>query len=127
MGDIIKTYKVKGINIKELNLYFDSGSPRTFIKLGTAKKLGGIMNLPSTVSFNGLGEGKFFSEYVAYIEVKLLGIWCGHLCFVVDDKVIEDDLLVGHDFMQIYDIKLDLRRRAVILDKNALLRAQKIR
>lgn len=127
MGDIIKTYKVKGVNIQSLNLYFDSGSPITFVGMSTAKKLGGLMNLPFPVSFNGLGGGKFFSKYAIYIEIELLGIWCGYLCHVVDDNVIDEDILIGHDFMQRYDVKLDTKNRDVIIDKKALLRGQKIR
>ena len=131
MGNIIEKIKTKSIiskKPKELEIYFDSGSPFTFISEPKADKLGGVMNLTDPVDFDGLGNGKFYSSRIILLWFNLLGIWCRHLTFVVDKDITgNEDILCGHDFMQVYDIKLDLKKRKIILNKNNLLRAQIVR
>ena len=122
MGDVIKKLKVRGLNEDELNLYFDTGSPFTFIRKSVAKRLGGMLSLPKPCEFGGLGDGKFMSKEIMVVEVKLLDIWCVQEVFVVEDKEIpRGDMLVGHDFMQRYGIKLDLKKCEIILDREALI------
>ncbi|MFQ6056424.1 MAG: aspartyl protease family protein [Methanosarcinales archaeon] len=129
MGDIIKLIKVKSERDVDLNLYFDSGSPFTFVGIEAANRLGGMHKLSTPVPFSGIGDRQFSATHIIHIEVKLLDIWCKHLAYVVPDEVIgsENDILIGHDFMQRYDIMLDPKARDIILDRTALLRAQMIR
>jgi len=131
MGDIIENIKIKSIISKkpdELKVYFDSGSPFTFISELKAEKLGGVMNMTDPVDFDGLGNGKFYSSRVILLWLNLLGIWCRHLTFVVDKDITgNEDVLCGHDFMQVFDIKLDLKKRKIILNKKSLQRAQIVR
>ena len=131
MGDVVEKIKIKSIISKkpgELKVYFDSGSPFTFISEKKAKQLGGIMKLPKSHDFAGLGNGKFISKSVIELWFDLLGIWCSHLSYIVTDDITgQEDILCGHDFMQVYDIKLDLKKRKIILDKKSLLRAQIIK
>lgn len=131
MGEVIERIKVKSLIEKEekLNVYFDSGSPYTFISKRTAKILGGTSKLPRPYEFKGLGNGKFASNLVIHIEFNLLGIWCSHIVYVVDNEITgeESDVLCGHDFMQKYDIKLDTKKKRIILNKASLKRAQVVR
>ncbi len=131
MGDVIENIKVKSDISKKpevLSIYFDSGSPFTFISEKKATKLKGLMNLPKPHSFSGLGNGKFKSNNVIELWFNLLGIWCSHITYVVTDKITgNEDILCGHDFMQLYNVHLDLKKKRIILDKNSLLRAQIVR
>lgn len=112
-----------------MSLYFHSGSSFTLIKYSTADQLGNVFRLPKEVSFSGLGNGKFFVIHIMHLEVELLEIWCRHLVYVVPDEVLKEgeDMLIGHDFIQRYDIKLDPQKRWVILDKTAILRGLRVR
>ncbi len=129
MGAIVKLLEVKSEKEERLNLYFDSGSPFTFVKTDAARRLGGMLKLPRNVIFSGIGNGQFYASHLIHMEVKLLDIWCRHASYVIPNEVLEpgEDILIGHDFMQRYDIRLNLRERDIILDRDALLRAQKVR
>ena len=131
MGEILKKIKVRAKPEKELNLmlFFDSGSPHTYAKKSAAENLEGLMKLPVPVEFIGIGDGVFSANYALNIQVSLLDFWCLHLCYVVDDEILEanEDILIGHDFMQKFKIGLDFDKEDLILDENALKRAQKVR
>lgn len=132
MGDVIKNYFVKSKEKEKPNLfsfYFDTGSPRTFVKESKVKNMIGLSKLPSPYKFSGLGNGSFYATHSLHIQVRLLGIWVPHFCYVVSDEVLDDDydVLLGHDFMQIYDITLKPREKKVIIKKEALRRALKVR
>lgn len=131
MGEILKKVKVRSKSTKELDLmlFFDSGSPFTIAKKSAAERLEGMMKLVEPKKFSGLGDGGFSAHYALDFQVKLLDFWCLHLCYVVDDAILEEneDILIGHDFMQKFKIGLDFDKDDLILDENALKRAQKIR
>ena len=129
MGDVIVTMKVKSdvSRWRHLSAYFDSGSPYTFIAEDQAAKLKGLMPLPKTRRFKGLGEGRFNSASVIQLWFNMLGIWCSHIAYVVDRSIIENDIMVGHDFMQNYNVKLDVKKRTILLDKKSLELAQKVK
>ncbi len=125
MGDIIKTYQVRstaGERSQRVRLYFDTGSAWTFVKDSTASHMRAIAKLPSPQVFHGLGNGAFQATHTLQLQVRMLGMWVPHLCYVVPDEVIEEhyDVLLGHDFMQRYDVHLETRRRRVIVDKGRL-------
>ena len=130
MGDVIKVLPIrsyKGERKKMLRLYFDSGSPYTFIKENKAKMFKDIIKLTVPGIFTGLGNGTFSATHIMHLEVNLLGFWCRHYCYVVNDKILDEDLLVGHDFMQKFDIMINLKKKDIILNEASLKRAQKVR
>lgn len=132
MGDIIRAFDVRvqrKKHVRRLRLYFDSGSPRTFVKLSAAHRLGQVMELPTPRTFAGLGNGQFQATHAVDVEFRFLGLWCPFLAYVVPDDVLEGsyDILVGHDLMQLYDIRLEPRRRRVGLDRDALRLALHVR
>jgi len=117
MGDIILKAKLKTKEHgeeKEGILYFDTGSPKTFIREDKANELGNIMKLPQPVEFNALGDGKFHCQAVIQLYVKLEDVWCRHLCYLASTKDIDTEILIGHDFMQKFDITLNVKKRQVI-------------
>ncbi len=132
MGDIIKKYPTRS-SLREkprfLKYYFDTGSPRTFVKESAALQMREVIKLSVPKQFYGLGDGGFKASYLIDLEVKLLGIWVPHPSYVVPDEVLGTrfDVLLGHDFMQIYDIHVKPKRREVLIDKEALKMALKVR
>lgn len=132
MGNVIKKLNVRSYETekdKSLFLYFDSGSPYTFIKKSIALQFKEVLKLKVPKKFDGLGNGSFEGTHIMHLEIKLLEFWCSHYAYVVSDEILEEDedLLVGHDFMQKFDIKLDLKKKDIILNKASLKRAQVVR
>ena len=132
MGDVIKPFSVRSSSCdraRKLKLYFDSGSPYTFIKSSSTRGFKAVWSLPKPLDFGGMGDGVFEAQRMMHLEVCMLRIWVRHSAYVVADSVLDDDedLLVGHDFMQKFDVKIDSRRRDVILNRGALRRSQKVR
>lgn len=134
MGDVIREFPVRS-GAKErsrpLKLYFDTGSPFTFIKRSVAHGFVNFSPLASPVRFDGLGDGRFLARAMAHIEVKMLGYWCRHVAYVVEDDTlgVRYDILIGHDFMQRFDVTVRTRsrRRGVILHREAIELAQSVR
>ena len=132
MGDVIKRLEIRsyeGEKEKRKRLYFDSGSSYTFAKKTVGQKFKEILKLEVPKKFSGLGNGSFEADSIMHLEVRLLGFWCSHYAYVVEDEILEEDedLLVGHDFMQKFDVKLDLKNKSLILNRASLKRAQKVR
>jgi len=130
MGDIIKNFQARsatGEKPRLLKFYFDTGSPRTFVKKSAALDMKDVAKLSAPVIFSGLGNGRFEATHIVSLRLKLLGIWVPHLCYVVPDEVLdpEYDVLLGHDFMQIYDIRVRPRQKDVAIRRNALKMALK--
>lgn len=113
----------------ELTIYFDSGSPYTFMHRVSALKVGNLMKLPEPKVFSGLGGGNFQSSQILLLHIKLLNFWCSQLVYVVDDEVLEAsyDVLTGHGFMQLYGIKLLPEKGDIEIDKQRLILSQKVR
>lgn len=88
-----------------------------------------VARLPEPRAFQELGDGKFKATHMMPLEVKLLNLWVPHLCYVVPDEVLEPhyDVLLGHDFMQIYDIQVRPKRKDVSMRRNALKMGLKVR
>lgn len=132
MGDIIKRFPsrfVKGVKPRNLRFYFDTGSPRTFIKESIAVNMKDVVKLTHPDVFKGLGDGSFKATSIARLEIRLLNIWVPHLCYVVPDEILdpEYDVLLGHDFMQIYNIQVKPGQKEIIVRKEALKMALRFR
>ncbi len=129
MGDVIASIALRtpGRRMKRLTAYFDSGSPYTFISEAAANRIGEPWELPEPLRFHGLGGGKFFSRHAIHLTIILKGYPCYHTAYVISEGVIKEDILIGHDFMQNFNIGLDIRRRKIKIDVSSLKRAQLIR
>ncbi len=132
MGDVIRPFPVRsgaGERPRRLRLYFDSGSPYTFIRESAAVGLHNQLSLLRPKSFGGLGNGRFVARRMVHIEIRMLGYWCSHLAYTIDDNLLESDvdMLVGHDFMQKFDVNIASRKKDVVLNRFSLRRAQIVR
>lgn len=125
MGDIIQSFQVragrrgKGRPVK---LYFDTGSPFTFMRESTASALGKPMLLPEPRPFGGLGNGHFAASAIIDLDIRFLGIWCACLAYVLPDDVMGTryEMLVGHDLMQRLNIAAIPKTHRVKLNKASL-------
>lgn len=132
MGDVIKSLPTRSVKDEEprsLRFYFDTGSPRTFVKESVARKMKGLAVLPDPEVFSGLGDGKFEAKSIIRLNIQLLDIWVPHLCYVVMNEVLDPvyDVLLGHDFMQVYDIQVEPKQKEIIVRKEALTMALRVR
>lgn len=132
MSDIIKKFVSRSVPAEKsrlLRFYFDTGSPRTFVKQSVASAMKDISKLYKPEIFHGLGDGDFYATHIVRLQIKLLGLWVPHLCFVVPDEVLDPnyDVLLGHDFMQIYDIQVRPKQNKIIIKKESLKMALKVR
>lgn len=131
--DILRGLKVSyypsGRQAVEVVLCFDSGSPYTFIKRTSALKVGGLIELVEPEVFGGLGGGDFQSEEGVLLHVKVLDFWCRQWAYVVEDDLLESeyDVLAGHDFMQLYGIRLLPQEGDIEIDEARLRLAQRVR
>jgi len=131
--DILKEFEISyypsGKESVELVLCFDNGSPYTFIKRSSTLRVGKLFELVEPAPFGGLGEGEFESKEIIHLYVKLLEFWCRQVAYVVEDNILEEDyhILAGHDFMQLYGIKLLPHEGDIEIDKVRLRLAQRIR
>ncbi|HIE29115.1 TPA: hypothetical protein EYP66_17720 [Candidatus Poribacteria bacterium] len=131
--DILKRFEVSyypsGREVVELVFCFDSGSPYTFIKQTSALRVGKLFELAEPAPFGGLGGGNFGSKKIIHLYVKLLEFWCSQVAYVVEDNILEKDydVLAGHNFMQIYGIKLLPHEGDIEIDEVRLRLAQRIR
>lgn len=131
--DILKRFEIsqypEGEEAVELVLCFDSGSPYSFIKCSSALKVGKLFELAKPKPFGGLGGGDFQSKEIIHLYVKLLQFWCSQVVYVVEDVLLEEiyDILVGHDFMQLYGVKLLPHEGDIEIDEGRLKLAQRIR
>lgn len=134
MMDILKDLLVSaypsGKEAVELTFYFDSGSPYTFIHKSAGLRLGNLISLPEPEVFSGLGSGSFKSSEILLVHIKLLDFWCRQIAYVVDeDNILEPtyDILAGHDFMQLYGIKLHPHKGDIEIDPKRVSLSQKVR
>ncbi|MEW6685063.1 MAG: hypothetical protein AB1393_02505 [Candidatus Edwardsbacteria bacterium] len=112
-----------------LIFYFDSGSPYTFIHKSAGLRLGNLIPLPEPEIFSGLGGGGFKSSEILLIHIKLLDFWCRQIAYVVDQNILEPtyDILAGHDFMQLYGIRLHPEKEEIEIDQKRVSLSQKVR
>jgi hypothetical protein len=132
VGDIIKRHAVRsapGERPRALRFYYDTGCPVTFVKRSAVRSMRNVSKLAVPESFGGLGNGSFRATHLVPLEVRLLGTWCRHVAYVVDDEILEPDyeVLAGHDFMQRYNIVPLPRRRDVRLDPATIRLSQKLK
>lgn len=129
MGDVIVTLRVKsstGSRARALPLYFDSGASTTLVREDTARRLGNVLSLREPTVFRGLGNGRFRSSKAVQILVRIQGVWCAYLAYVVPQAAMDEAVIIGHDFMQKFNIRLDPRGRKILADRRDLKRGQRV-
>lgn len=130
MGDVIQRFQVRTSTGRPrgLRVYFDTGSPNTFLGATVANTLGRPFRLAKPRSFGGMGNGRFTALALLEVEFRFLDIWCPHVVYVLPDESMEEryDVLAGHDLMQKYDLRPIPRRHEVLIDRSALQMALRV-
>lgn len=136
MGHAISYAPVRstpGEKSRRLLLYWDTGSSLSFIEESAARGLKALFPLPAPKGFGGLGNGRFESAALLAAEVRLLGVWCPYVIYVVPDGTLGKvggkplQVLIGNEFMELYGIRIDPRNHRPILHRESLLSAMIVR
>ena len=128
MGDVIVNMPVKSAHrdrARTLPLYFDSGSFHTFVREDVAETLGHALPLPSPEVFHGLGDGRFTARQAIRLLICIKQVWCTYMAWVGPTNAMSEGILIGHDFMQGYNIRLHPKRRSIIVSVEDLKRARR--
>lgn len=118
MGLIAKRLTLHGSDRKRsLDALFDTGSTKSFIRADVAKGLGPNVELPEPKKFE-MARGVLKVREGLVADVAIGRHRLTHLFLVVDG--LTEELIIGADFLQEWHIRLEPRRRRIILDPKAL-------
>ncbi len=127
MGAIVEKLTIRsGKKIRKADVFFDSGSPWSFIRSDVARLLGHPFPLTGSIKFRALWNGTFSCREGFHLLVNIKGIWCPYFFYVATIRDLDDEILIGQDFMQVYKITLDLKREKIAVNTKDLRRAQTI-
>jgi len=110
MGEIKQTLEIGHVgNWVRVSAIYDTGATTSYLKEYYAKKINAI---PIQNVTTILGDGRKVKGWISQINVKI-----GNRIGLVDVIVVpnlDGELLIGQDFMQKNDIKLDMRREKLL-------------
>lgn len=119
MGIIRKRVWITGSRKrKRVAALFDTGSTHTMIREDVAKELAPINELDEPITFKA-AKGAFSVRGGIFAS-----LWLGkHRIFISPPAVagLTEEMIVGTDVLQHYNIRLDIKRHRVILDPRALI------
>ncbi|MBI2898707.1 MAG: retroviral-like aspartic protease [Planctomycetes bacterium] len=96
---------------------FDSGASKSLIRRDLARDLGPLVELPEPERFE-MVRGRFIVRDGCVASVGLGRAKPAHLFRAVER--LSEDLIVGADFLQQWDVRLEPRRKKIVLDPRAL-------
>ena len=118
LGIIYKTLTVIGRRGKaRLQVLFDSGATRSLLEASVARRLADPVELPEPETYS-LARGTMVVREGAFLQVVL-----NRRRIPVEARVVEglsESLILGADFLQIWDIRLRPKKKQVLLDLRAL-------
>ena len=110
MGEIKQSLEIGHVgNWVRVSAIYDTGATTSYLKEYYAKKINAI---PIQNVTTILGDGRKVKGWISQINVKI-----GNRIGLVDVIVVpnlDGELLIGQDFMQKNDIKLDMRREKLL-------------
>jgi hypothetical protein len=77
--------------------------------------------------FRGLGNGGFRATLAVQLQLKLAGVWVDYLAYVAPVHALDERVLVGSEFMEVFGVVLDMHRKMVLIDPKRLMRGNYIR
>ena len=118
-------------SVFKLQAIFDCGATDSFIRLSSlpvevAERIVACKNNNDDVSLNRFRKQTFsitsatgsVTECCVVVEFKLtFGSWSGSHEFIVTDNLHGKDMLIGRDFMKLYNVLIDNGRDVITLDK----------
>jgi hypothetical protein len=118
VGLIYKTVRLTGSRAdREVKALFDTGSSRCFVSRDVAQSLGDIFPVAIPLQIETATAVTEAREAI-HAAIWLDGHPLQWTFYVVEG--LTEEAIVGADFLQVWKIKLDPEREALILDPNAL-------
>jgi hypothetical protein len=119
MGLIYKEVVLRGDKGEErFQALWDNGSSESFIRRGSAEKVGTILRLDAQREFE-VGRGTLsVAESTGSLSVEVEGFNLFWHFLVVPN--LSEELIIGADFLQRWKIKLDPESEKIIIDPKAL-------
>lgn len=118
MGLIYKNLTVVGRHGKaRLQVLFDSGATRSLVNASVASRLADPVELAEPETYS-LARGRMTVREGAFLQVILQRHRIPLEARVVPD--LSEPLIIGADFLQIWDIRLRPKKKQVLLDARAL-------
>lgn len=102
---------------KKVSALFDTGASHSLLRESIARAIADPVELPEPKKF-ATAVGEFKAREGGVVDVVLAGKRLYTRLTSVAD--LTEDLILGADFLQSWHIRLDPRRRRVILDPQAL-------
>lgn len=102
---------------EEADALFDTGCTHSLMSDALARRLGPLDDLPEPAEFEA-AVGHFKCHQGIFVNVQI-----GKLKYMSQFRVahgLTEDVILGLDFMQVWNIKLDPRRHMVVVDPKAL-------
>ena len=119
MGLIYKEVVLRGDKGEgKFRALWDNGSSESFIRKDLAEKVGTISRLSAPRKFE-MGKGDLLvGESTGIVDVEVEGYNLFWHFLVVPD--LSEELIIGADFLQRWEIKLDPESERIIIDPKAL-------
>ena len=118
MGLIYRTVRLTGSRgEREVKALFDTGSSRCFLSRETAQAVGDLFRVAIPLQIETATSVAEAREAI-HAAIWLDGHPLQWVFYVIDD--LTEPAIVGADFLQIWEIKLDPEHETLILDPNAV-------
>lgn len=114
MGVIRKRLPVIGPHRRrKVDCLFDTGASSSFIRSGLVRALGlSTAHLPKSLRIR-LGKGSTQVFEIAAVMIRLNGVTLADTAYVMPG--LTEDYVLGAEFLERYDIRLDPKRRRLLL------------
>lgn len=122
MGETIKPTPIAGnLGTAVVQACFDTGSGASFLRRGVAERVATAAPTPSPRVFaTADGERRLEAREVVQLDVTIKGVTVPWTFYVVDR--LSDDMIIGHDMMQRWKIKVDPESEDVDIDPSVIAR-----
>nr|XP_012232177.1 PREDICTED: uncharacterized protein K02A2.6-like [Linepithema humile] len=101
-----KIYKLVKTYNNEVNALFDSGSNISLMRAGFYVKIGAPSLVKQTIKFCGVGAAENVTLGRTYVKIETNGEYFEIDFHVVADALLNDDVLVGSDFLENVDMRI---------------------
>ena len=114
MGVIRKTLPVLGRRRqRQVECLFDTGASTSFVRPALVRSLGlSTADLPKPLRIR-LGKGSTQVSQVAAVMIRLNGVTLADSAYVMPG--LTEEYVLGAEFLERYDIRLDARRHRLLL------------
>jgi len=119
MGIVYKDIKILGEKgSKRAHALFDSGASVSLLRKDIAERIARTVSLPKPIKLTlGDGEGTLIIRELAALEITIEGCNLSQPLYIAEK--LGEEIIIGADMMQRWDIRLVPRKRKVLISKEA--------